>query len=251
MTPFAGPMLQAALVTAAVLLALPSAALAADAKPAAQKAGPANAPAGKASTAKKAPVARAPIDPGPPTAGPDQLAAADQVYYGSHECEFNQTTQVEKNSRHAGYVDVKQGKAVYLMKPVLSSTGAIRLEDVKGQTLMVQIASKSMLLDVKAGRRIVDDCVSAKHREAVERYKQAKLDEAAALAAAAASGVVAGPGSGDVRPLLSGPGAPSASTPAPSAMPAASAAGPDSAVAPMTATSAAPPLPAASSASAP
>ena len=94
MTPFAGPMLQAALVTAAVLLALPSAALAADAKPAAQKARPANAPAGKASTAKKAPVARAPIDPGPPTAGPDQLAAADQVYYGSHECEFNQTIQV-------------------------------------------------------------------------------------------------------------------------------------------------------------
>lgn len=246
MTPSSGPMLRVALVTAAVLLALPSAALAADAKPAAPKAVPAKAPA-----ARKAPVARAPVDPGPPAAGPDQLAVADQVYYGSHECEFNQTAQVEKNSRHAGYVDVKQGKAVYLMKPVLSSTGAIRLEDVKGQTLMVQIASKSMLLDVKAGRRIVDDCVSAKHREAIERYRQAKLDEAAALAAAAASGVVAGPGSGEVRPLLSGPGAPSASTPAQSAMPAASAAGLASAVAPMTATSAAPPLPAASSASAP
>ena len=35
------------------------------------------------------------------------------------------------------------------MKPVLSSTGAIRLEDVRGETLMVQIASKSMLLNVK------------------------------------------------------------------------------------------------------
>ena len=48
------------------------------------------------------------------------------------------------------------------MKPVLSSTGAIRLEDVHGETLMVQIASKSMLLNVKTARRIVDECVSAR-----------------------------------------------------------------------------------------
>ena len=190
------------LVLAALLLApLAGGALAADAKPV--KAAPAaKAPASRAPAGKKA----APVEAGPAAASPEQLAAADQVFYGSHECEFNQTAQVDKNAKHPGYVDVKQGKATYVMKPVLSSTGAVRLEDVRGQTLMVQIASKSMLLDVKAGRRIVDDCVSAKHREAVERYKQAKLDEAAAFAAAAASGVVAVPGSGETRALLSGPG---------------------------------------------
>jgi len=48
------------------------------------------------------------------------------------------------------------------MKPVLSSTGALRLEDVKGQTMMLQIAYKSMLMDVKVGRRLVDECVHEK-----------------------------------------------------------------------------------------
>ena len=42
------------------------------------------------------------------------------------------------------------------MKPVLSSTGAVRLEDTQGRALLVQIAQKSMLMDVKAGRRLVD-----------------------------------------------------------------------------------------------
>ena len=37
------------------------------------------------------------------------------------------------------------------MKPVLSSTGALRLEDVKGRVLMLQIANKSMLMDTQAG----------------------------------------------------------------------------------------------------
>ena len=160
-------------------------------------------------SAKKAVAApRPPVETGPAAASPEQLSAAEQVYFGAHECEFSQSAQITANPKYAGYVDVKQGKTTYLMKPVLSSTGAIRLEDVKGQTLMVQIASKSMLLDVKAGRRIVDECVSAKHREAVERSRLAKLEEAAAVAAAAASAAASGIAPAPVAPsnnLLSGP----------------------------------------------
>jgi hypothetical protein len=59
------------------------------------------------------------------------------------------------------------------MKPVLSSTGAVRLEDVKGTTLMVQIASKSMLLNVKTGTRLVDECVCPQQRELIEAARQA------------------------------------------------------------------------------
>jgi hypothetical protein len=66
------------------------------------------------------------------------------------------------NPKHEGYVDVTFGKNVYTMKPVLSSTGAVRLEDVRGKTLMLQIAYKSMLMDTQAGRRLVDECVSQK-----------------------------------------------------------------------------------------
>jgi dihydropteroate synthase len=68
------------------------------------------------------------------------------------------------------------------MKPVQSSTGAIRLEDVTGETLLVQISNKSMLLNVKTGHRVVDDCVGSKQRELIAAAKQAKAAEMAASA---------------------------------------------------------------------
>jgi hypothetical protein len=115
-----------------------------------------------------------------PDAGPDQAKAAEMVYYGRYDCEFNLTVDISQSSKHSAYVDVKHGKGEWLMKPVLSTTGAIRLEDVKGETLMVQIASKSMLLNVKTAHRIVDDCISPKQRELIEAAKAAKAAEAAA-----------------------------------------------------------------------
>ncbi len=80
------------------------------------------------------------------------------AHYGNYQCEFNQTLVVGMNPKHDGYLDVRFGNRTYTMKPVLSHTGALRLEDVRGQMLVVQIATKSMMLDTKAGRRVVDDC---------------------------------------------------------------------------------------------
>ena len=129
-------------------------------------------PAKKAAPAKK--TAKKPAAPPPlPAADSEQLDAADKVYYGRYDCEFGKTVQLDKSIRDTGYVELHHGKLVYVMKPAMSSTGALRLEDVKGKTLMVQIAAKSMLMDVKAGRRIVDECVSPSHREATERAKAA------------------------------------------------------------------------------
>ncbi len=84
------------------------------------------------------------------------------------------TVNITQSSKYSAYVDVKHGKNDWLMKPVLSSTGAIRLEDVRGETLMVQISSKSMLLNVKTAHRIVDDCISPKQRELMAEAKAAK-----------------------------------------------------------------------------
>jgi len=134
-----------------------------------------------------------------PPAPQAQVDAAERVYYGLYECEFNQAVDIGINPKYPAYVDVRHGKAVYVMKPVLSSTGAIRLEDVKGATLMVQIANKSMLLDTKVGRRIVDDCVSPKHRELMEAARQSKAAEMAAMAASGIAPPPPGPG------LFSGP----------------------------------------------
>ena len=82
-----------------------------------------------------------------PDAYPEQVKAAEMVYYGKYECEFNQTVDIEQSPKYSSYVTVKHNKGEWLMKPVLSSTGAIRLEDVRGETLMVQISTKSMLLN--------------------------------------------------------------------------------------------------------
>jgi len=118
-----------------------------------------------------------------PQALPEQIDAAGRVYYGAYECEFNQSVTIAKSEKHAAYVDVRSGKSTWLMKPVLSTTRAVRLEDVKGETLMVQIATKSMLLNVKTARRIVDECVSARQRELIAEAKAAKAAEVAASAA--------------------------------------------------------------------
>jgi hypothetical protein len=100
----------------------------------------------------------APVEIDLPPAEGEQNAAASMAHYGNYQCEFNQTLVVGMNPKHDGYLDVRFGNRTYTMKPVLSHTGALRLEDVRGQMLVVQIATKSMMLDTKAGRRVVDDC---------------------------------------------------------------------------------------------
>lgn len=123
---------------------------------------PAGKPAAPAKKAAAKPAAKAPVDePLPPSTG-EQNAAASMTYFGHYDCEMNQAVEVSMNPKYDGYVDVTFGKQKYTMKPVLSSTGALRLEDVKGQALLLQIAYKSMLMDVKAGRRMVDECVHEK-----------------------------------------------------------------------------------------
>ncbi|CAM5798025.1 hypothetical protein [Rhizobacter fulvus] len=157
------------------------------------------APAKKAaptkSTPKKAAAPKKVVEPPPPpaAAGPEQIDAAERVFYGVYDCEFKQTIDIVASAKFPAYVEVKHGKADYLMKPVLSSTGAIRLEDVRGETLMVQIVNKSMLLNVKTAQRIVDDCVSPKQRELIEAARVAKAAAAASGAAPAAGNMLSGP----------------------------------------------------------
>lgn len=94
-----------------------------------------------------------------PEASPEQLAAAQMAHYGDYMCEFDQKLNVGIHKDRGGYVDVQFKGRTYVMKPVLSSTGALRLEDVGGRTLMIQIANKSMLMDTKIGQRMVDECI--------------------------------------------------------------------------------------------
>jgi hypothetical protein len=125
-------------------------------------------PAAKPAPAAKAgkPTRAAPTAPNlTPPASQEQIDAAERTLFGDYECEFNQSIHVSLASKAAGYIEVKHLNKVYVMRPVLSSTGALRLEDVRGQTLMLQVANKSMLMDVKAGKRLVDACLHAAQKE--------------------------------------------------------------------------------------
>jgi hypothetical protein len=127
----------------------------------------AKAPAKKAAPAKAAPVVKA-----LPEATPEQLQAASYVHYGDYACEMNKSIKVTQDKTE-GYVDVAFGKQSFVMKPVLSSTGALRIEDVKGVGLLLQIAYKSMLMDVKSGSRLVDGCQHEK-QSALQKADEGK-----------------------------------------------------------------------------
>lgn len=125
-------------------------------KTAASKSAPAKKPA-----PRKSPAKARPSTPLPP-ANDAQRGAAELTHVGDYACEFSQTLSVAPNPTYEAYVDVRFGKRLFTMKPVLSSTGAVRLEEVAGDALVIQIPFKSMLLDNRLGRRLVDDCVHEK-----------------------------------------------------------------------------------------
>lgn len=133
---------------------------------AAQSAAP-KAPAKKA-TAKPAakPRARAaaPVEEPLPAASGEQLEAANVAHLGDYDCEFDQKVTLEPYAKAPGYIEMKQKAQAWVMKPVMSTTGALRLEDVKGRMLMIQIANKSMVMDTQIGQRLVDGCVHEKQR---------------------------------------------------------------------------------------
>jgi hypothetical protein len=89
----------------------------------------------------------------------DLLAVAAQVHTGSMVCEES-TVKIAPIPTAQGYFDVHMGKHHYLMAPVASQTGAIRLEDTAHGAVWIQLANKSMLMNQKVGRRMADDCQS-------------------------------------------------------------------------------------------
>lgn len=127
--------------------------------------------AAQVQAAKNKPVRRAAPAVAPlvlPPAAAEQLAAAALTHFGDYACEFGKSLRVSLNPKFDGYVDLLFDKRVFTLKPILSRTGALRLEDVRGRLLLLQIAVKSMVMDVKIGQRLVDDCV---HETQVENRR--------------------------------------------------------------------------------
>lgn len=93
-----------------------------------------------------------------------QMAAAQQVYLGTAECEFKQNVHLSAIEGKPGHFELKHKKARYTLTPEPTSTGAIRLEDRQAGMVWLQIPAKSMLLNARQGRREVDGCMHAEQR---------------------------------------------------------------------------------------
>lgn len=112
-------------------------------------------------------------------ASPEQLEAATRVYVGRSDCEFGQHVTVTPHPDHPGYFNVALAGKTWVVRPLVSSTGALRMEDVRGQALYLQIADKSMLMNTALGYRVADNCVHPKHREAMATHKRQSIGIAA------------------------------------------------------------------------
>lgn len=126
---------------------------------------------------------------------PEELAIAEQVHQGVLPCELGQVVQIHADPKHPGYFDVRVQRKRYRMFPVLSRTGAIRLEDHRGEALWIQLANKSMFIDRKLGRRLADECMSPAQAEVASALRlnpRPGLLDAPAPAMPVAAGAAAG-----------------------------------------------------------
>lgn len=127
---------------------------------------------------KNEPVKRAVAAPPETPLAPQELSIAERVHVGHLPCELGASVQMTADSNTPGYFNL-QGKGYkYRMKPVTTSTGAIRLEDEKAGAVWLQLANKSMLMDQKNGRRLADECA---HPDQVAVANDMKLNPPPAL----------------------------------------------------------------------
>lgn len=127
---------------------------------------------------KNEPVKRAVAAPVETPLAPQELSIAERVHVGHLPCELGASVQMTADSNTPGYFNL-QGKGYkYRMKPVTTSTGAIRLEDEKAGAVWLQLANKSMLMDQKNGRRLADECA---HPDQVAVANDMKLNPPPAL----------------------------------------------------------------------
>lgn len=220
---------------------------AAPAKPAAK---PAVKPAKKST--RPVPVSKAPptsrrqaIEEATPLEEPDpsikleaaELETAKRVHVGEIACELGSKVTIKPLKRD-GFFLVARGINRFVMHPVASRTGAIRLEDPARGALWLQLGNKSMLMNQKEGKRLADECVSPEQADFARNMKPVNLLEPAPAEAAAPAASAPAAAAAGTLPAATVPAAATvATTPvAPAAVPAA----PVPAAAPSGATPAAP-----------
>lgn len=103
---------------------------------------------------------------------PEDVKLAERVETGKLPCELGAFVEIQADPKAPGYFNVQTKTARYRMFPVLSRTGAIRLEDQNSATIWLQLANKSMLMDQRGGKRLADECMSPGQSIVAEALKK-------------------------------------------------------------------------------
>ena len=109
-----------------------------------------------------------------------QAAAPEvgEVHTGRMVCELGNSVTITPDPQQPSRFVVQMKKYTYLMTPVETTTGAVRLEDAQAGAMWLQLPNKSMLMNSKLGQRMADECQS-EHQVAVAQ--RMKLDPPASL----------------------------------------------------------------------
>jgi len=102
----------------------------------------------------------APVQPAPVALGDEELLLSTRVSIGNIPCELGQSVNLRADADAPGYFHLQLKNQRFHLRPVMSATGALRLEDQARGAVWIQLANKSMLMDQKQGRRLADECMS-------------------------------------------------------------------------------------------
>jgi hypothetical protein len=131
-----------------------------------------NKPADKAPPYKRASATPA-IQPSEVAPEQERVLVAEQVHTGRMTCELGNFVTVTPDAQNAGAFVVQLKQHKFHMVPVVSSTGAIRLEDAQAGAMWLQLANKSMLMNSKIGQRMADECQSPDQAAVAQAMKLA------------------------------------------------------------------------------
>lgn len=140
------------------------------------------APSKTAAKASTAPVKHAePKVLAPVVLSPEQMVVANKVLVGKINCELGATVLMTNDEHSPGRFFLDMGSKRYVMLPVVTSTGAVRLEEDSSGAVWLQLGNKSMLMNQKEGKRLADECMNPDQllvAQALERNPQPGLLDA-------------------------------------------------------------------------
>jgi hypothetical protein len=104
-----------------------------------------------------------PVEPevlAPVALSPEQIAIAGKVLVGKINCELAVVVTMTNDALSPGRFFLDMSKKRYVLLPVVTSTGAVRLEEESSGAVWLQLGNKSMLMNQKEGKRLADECMN-------------------------------------------------------------------------------------------